>query len=226
MKIRELHPWQVAPSEAMAIQRRLADNVVKHNEMVAAPRFIAGADISVRRHCDTASAAVVVLEYPELRLVDMSVVYEQVKFPYVPGLLSFRESPLVLHACKKINIEFDLLLVDGQGIAHPRRMGLASHLGMLLDKPAIGCAKSRLIGENVEPEIEQGKWTEMSDHGETIGAVLRTRQNIRPVYVSIGHKVDLETCIRWVLACCKGYRIPEPLRLAHMAAGGSKILKT
>lgn len=226
MKTRDLHSWQVTPSEAVAIQRPLADKVIKNNTLTRAPHFIGGADISVKRSHDPATAAVVVLEYPGLKLVDFSVVHEPVTFPYVPGLLSFRESPLVLHACEKLTTEFDLLLVDGQGIAHPRRVGLASHLGLLLDKPAIGCAKSRLIGESTEPETAPGSWTEITDDGEIIGAVLRTRRNVRPVYVSIGHKVDLETCIRWVMACGKGYRIPEPLRLAHMVAGGSEILST
>jgi len=162
-----------------------------------------------------------VLEYPELRLVETQVVQERPGFPYVPGLLSFRESPLMLAACEKLTVTSDLILVDGLGIAHPRRLGLASHLGLLLNTPTIGCAKSLLCGRHQEPGIDVGSYTEVMDSGETIGAALRTRTGLKPVYVSIGHKVDLQAAIYWVLECCRGYRLPEPTRLAHLAAGGN-----
>jgi len=222
VKIQELHGWQVTPREAIAIQKHLADRISRRNE-IGSPRFIAGADISVKRYRDKATAAVVVLDYPAMTLVETSIIEDKLDFPYVPGLLSFRESPLVLQACLNLKSEPDLFLVDGQGIAHPRRMGLACHLGLLLDKPSIGCAKSRLIGEFDEPPVEAGRHTALVHEGEVIGAAVRTRQNVSPVFVSIGHRVDLEIAIYWVLACCRNYRIPEPLRLAHIAAGGIKL---
>jgi deoxyribonuclease V len=164
---------------------------------------------------------VVVLSYPELRLVETRVVSGELEFPYVPGLLSFREAPLTLAACQELSVTPDLFLVDGQGVAHPRRMGLASHLGLFLDKPTIGCAKSLLCGSGEMPGEEPGSYTEIVDRGEVIGATLRTRPGVKPVYVSIGHKIDLETAIQWVLNCCRGHRLPEPARLAHLAAGGN-----
>lgn len=222
MKTQELHGWQVTPREAISIQKELAGQVSRINQ-IESPHFIAGADISIRKSQDTATAAVVVLSYPELIAVETSIIKDKPGFPYIPGLLSFRESPLVIKACQALSTGFDLMLVDGQGIAHPRRMGLASHLGLLLGRPTIGCAKSRLIGEYTEPAAEAGEWTEITHNGEVIGAAVRTRQNTRPVYVSIGHKIDLPAAMFWVMACCRGYRIPEPTRLAHIAAGRANI---
>jgi len=220
VKVERLHSWQVSPAEAMDIQRRLARQVSRSSQ-VTTPCLIAGVDISAANVRGVATGAVVVLEYPELRLVETQVAQGRPSFPYVPGLLSFRESPLTLAACEKLSITPDLILVDGQGIAHPRRLGLASHLGLLLNTPTIGCAKSLLCGQHEEPGIDVGSYTEVMDSGETIGAALRTRPGLKPVYVSIGHKVDLEAAIYWVLECCRGYRLPEPTRLAHLAAGGN-----
>ncbi|MBN1367011.1 MAG: deoxyribonuclease V [Dehalococcoidales bacterium] len=220
MKIRELHRWDVSPTEAVKIQRTLAAQVSRRNEL-SKPRYIAGVDISSGRAIDTATAAVVVLSYPELVLVDSSVIQIETTFPYVPGLLSFRETPLVIKAYEKLKKEPDLILVDGQGIAHPRRMGFASHLGLVLDKPTIGCAKSLLTGEHDELAEKAGSYTEIIDNGEVIGAVVRTADGVKPVYVSIGHRVDLPAAIHWALACCREYRIPKPLRLAHQAAYSS-----
>ncbi len=220
MKVERLHSWQVSTAEALGIQRSLARQISRNNQ-VTTPRFIAGVDISVGKAPGVATGAVVVLEYPELRLVETQVAEGRPGFPYVPGLLSFRESPLTLAACEKLTITPDLILVDGQGIAHPRRLGLASHLGLFLDIPTIGCAKSLLCGRHEEPGFDAGSYTEVADRGETIGAALRTRSGVKPVYVSIGHKVDLEVAIDWVLKCCRGYRLPEPTRLAHLAAGGN-----
>jgi len=220
VKVERLHSWEVSTAQAIDIQQRLAAQVSKSNE-VAIPRFIGGVDISVEKVRGIATAAVVVLQYPELVLVETQVVQGRLSFPYVPGLLSFRESPLTLVACERLGVTPDLILIDGQGIAHPRRIGLASHLGLLLNTPTIGCAKSRLCGQHGEPGEEPGSYAEVVDRGETIGAALRTRRGIKPIYVSIGHKVDLQTAIYWVLECCRGYRIPEPTRLAHLAAGGN-----
>ena len=217
MRVKSLHSWQVSPAQALDIQLRLAAQVSRNNE-VANPHFIAGVDISVDKVEGMATGATVVLNYPELRLVETKVVSGKLDFPYIPGLLSFREAPLTLAACEQLGITPDLILVDGQGIAHPRRFGLASHLGLFLDTPTIGCAKSRLCGRHKEPDEEPGSYAEVVDGGETIGVALRTKLGAKPVYVSIGHKVDLQAAIYWVMQCCRGYRLPEPCRLAHLAA--------
>jgi len=167
------------------------------------------------------TAAVVVLRYPELRVVGIKSVAGPLGFPYIPGLLSFREAPLILAACEELKLVPDLIIVDGQGIAHPRRMGLASHLGLFLNIPTIGCAKSLLCGGHEVPAEEPGSYAEIIDGGEIIGAALRTKLGVKPVYVSIGHRLNLESAIHWVLKCCRGYRLPEPTRLAHLAAGGN-----
>jgi deoxyribonuclease V len=219
VKILSLHNWQVSPSQAFDIQLRLAAQVSRSNE-VASPRFIAGVDISVDRVQGIARGAVVVLNYPQLEVVETQVVEGKVDFPYVPGLLSFREAPLTLAAFERLEITPDLVMFDGQGIAHPRRLGLASHLGLVLDIPTIGCAKSRLCGHHDTPGLEPASCAELVDNGEVIGAALRTKLGTNPIYVSIGHKVDLESAIYWVTQCCRGYRLPEPTRLAHLAAGG------
>jgi len=220
VKVEKLHSWQVNYAEALDTQLRLASQVSRKNEVIT-PRFIAGVDISAGRAQEMATGAVVVLSYPELMLVEMQLVQGKLNFPYIPGLLSFRESPLILDACQQLTITPDLILVDGQGIAHPRRMGLASHLGLFLNTPTIGCAKSRLCGSHEMPGEEPGSYAEIIDYGETIGAALRTKTGVKPVYVSIGYKVDLNTAIYWVMNCCRGYRLPEPTRLAHLAAGGN-----
>ncbi len=220
MKVERLHGWQVSTAQALEIQQRLAAQVSKRSE-VTTPRFIAGVDISARKGEEIATGAVVVLQYPELRVVETKVARGKLDFPYIPGLLSFRESPLTLAACQELTITPDLIFVDGQGIAHPRRLGLASHLGLLLNTPTIGCAKSILCGSYEALGNEPGSYTEVVDRGEIIGAALRTKLGVKPIYVSIGHKVDLQTAIYWVMNCCRGYRLPEPTRLAHLAAGGN-----
>ncbi len=205
--------------QAQEIQRRLAPLVVRSGE-IANPRFIAGADISCRRGEDLATGAVVVLDYPGLRPVEVKVIKARPTLPYIPGLLSFREAPIILAACEALTALPDLLIVDGQGIAHPRRLGIAAHLGLWLNIPTIGCAKSLLCGEYEEPPIPAGSYRDITDEDETIGAALRTRDGVKPVFVSIGHQLSLESAIHWVLQCCRGYRLPEPQRLAHQAAGG------
>ncbi|MBM2824828.1 MAG: hypothetical protein HW402_492 [Dehalococcoidales bacterium] len=220
MRVKRLHGWQLSIPEALALQRQLAAQVTITAEVVR-PRFIAGVDLAVGRGQTEATGAVVVLSYPELKLVETEVVQGRLDFPYIPGLLSFRESPLTLAAFEKLNITPDVVLVDGQGLAHPRRFGLACHLGLFLDTPTIGCAKSLLCGRHEVPGVEPGSYAEIVDKGETIGVALRTKLGVKPVYVSIGHKLDLKTAVYWVRACCRGYRLPEPLRLAHLAAGGN-----
>ena len=209
----------MTPDQAKRVQQELAAMVSKKNE-VEAVGLVAGVDISAPNAAGLARAAVVVLSYPELTSVERKVITKEVTFPYVPGLLSFRESPLIIAACEELEAIPDLILVDGQGIAHPRRLGLASHLGLLWDIPTIGCAKSRLCGEHEMVSPEPGSYAEITDNDEVIGAALRTKSGVAPLYISIGHKVDLEAAISWVLRCCLGQRLPEPTRLAHLAASG------
>ena len=214
------HNWQLSPGEAIKLQKELASQVL-HTGDIIAPRLVAGVDISINRWAKTGTAAIVVLRFPGLEIVEVKTKTDRISFPYVPGLLSFREAPLILTACEGLTIEPDILIVDGQGIAHPRRLGLAAHLGLCLDIPTIGCAKSRLCGSHEEPGNEHGQYAELVDAGQIIGAVVRTRSGVKPVYVSIGHKIDLSASINLVLASCRGYRLPEPTRLAHQAAGGN-----
>ncbi len=219
MKVEVLHEWQVSVAQAREIQLSLAKTVSTENRVVN-PRLIAGIDISAPDAQGVARGAVVVLRYPELDIVEVKEARSEIRFPYVPGLLSFRESPLILAACKELCNVPDLVLVDGQGIAHPRRFGLASHVGLLLDLPTIGCAKSILCGEHHSLGEEAGSQAELLDKGELIGAALRTRLGVKPIYVSVGHKINLISALEWVMKCCRGYRLPEPTRLAHLAAGG------
>ncbi|MDD5082000.1 MAG: deoxyribonuclease V [Dehalococcoidales bacterium] len=218
VKIQDLHGWQVSTSQARAIQQELAARVLRSGTIIS-PRFIAGTDISIDKVSGIATAAVVVLDYPGLRIVESRLVRGEPGFPYIPGFLSFRELPLILTACQQLAITPDLIFTDGHGIAHPRRLGVASHLGLLLDTPTIGCAKSLLCGQYQEPGFEAGSNAEIVDRDEVIGAAVRTRTGVKPVYVSIGHRLDLETAIYWAQQCCRGYRLPEPTRLAHLVAG-------
>lgn len=219
MEVRDLHDWQLSPAGAIALQSELACRVVKKGNKRAV-RFIAGTDISIAG-TGPARAAVVVLSYPALEMVDMSKVEGSLDFPYIPGLLSFREMPFLLEAFRRLATTPDLVIVDGQGLAHPRRLGIACHLGLFLDLPTVGCAKSRLIGSHDEPGDCPGDYALLRDNGEVIGAVLRTRLGIKPVYVSTGHRISLDMSVRWVMRCLRGYRLPEPTHLAHQAAGGN-----
>jgi len=206
------HQWNLSPREAVCLQKKLAGMVINKNRdgMV---RTVAGIDVSQK--ADWAQAAVAVLEYPALKTVEVAISTRRVDFPYIPGLLSFREGPVIIDALEKLAVVPDLLIFDGQGVAHPRRLGIASHIGLIVDLPTIGCAKSRLCGQYQEPGPEKGSHTPLMDKGEIIGAVVRTRSRVKPVFVSIGHRVDLQTGIEFVLSCCKGFRLPETTRLAH-----------
>jgi deoxyribonuclease V len=219
MRVHGLHGWELNAAEAREIQSSLAKRVVTENR-VANPRFIAGIDISAPDAQGVARGAVVVLSYPELDIVEVKEAQSKIGFPYVPGLLSFREGPLILAACEKLCNVPDLILVDGQGIAHPRRFGLASHVGLFLDLPTVGCAKSILCGRHEPVGEEAGCQAELLDKGELIGAALRTKARVKPIYVSVGHRISLVSALQWVMKCCRGYRLPEPTRLAHLAAGG------
>ena len=217
MAIVSCHVWDVSRQEAFAVQSELAKRVEREPRL-APVRRVAGVDMSV--HDDVGRAAVVVLDLKGLAPLDYAIATRPVTFPYVPGLLAFREGPAVLDALEKLSAKPDLLVFDGQGLAHPRRLGIASHIGLLVDMPAIGCAKSLLCGWHDEPGQEAGSYAPVFDRGEVIGAALRTRRGTKPVYVSIGHRVDLPTSINYVLACCRGYRLPETTRWAHRVAGG------
>ena len=201
------------------LSRALAEAGVQPGDV----RYVAGVDISVNTAERKGRGAVVVLSYPDLRPVEQSVAEVGLTFPYVPGLLSFRETPVLMEAFARLSARPDLLLADAQGLAHPRRFGLACHLGLLYDVPTIGCAKSRLCGEHGEVGPAPGSRADLQDGPEVIGAVLRTREGVKPVYVSIGHRIGLGEAVEWVLRCCRGYRLPEPARLAHQAAAGELV---
>jgi len=220
VKVLKLHEWEVSSARAKEIQLSLAKRVVTENGVID-PRLVAGIDISSPDTQGVARGAVVVLSYPELSIVETEIAQGKITMPYIPGLLSFRESPLILAACEQLSNIPDLVLIDGQGIAHPRRLGLASHVGLFLGLPTIGCAKSILCGQHQPPAEETGSYAELLDNGEIIGAALRTKSRVKPIYVSVGHKIDLVSALQWVINCCRGYRLPEPTRLAHLAAGGT-----
>jgi deoxyribonuclease V len=207
------HEWQVSPREARAIQERLCDLVITRNE-VAEIHHVGGVDVGFERGGQTTRAVVASLDFPNLRLHEYSLARMPTRFPYVPGLLSFREIPAILKALEGLGEQPDVLICDGQGLAHPRRLGVASHLGVLTGLPSIGVAKTRLVGTHDEVPDTRGAWVPLKDKGEIIGAVLRTRKGVKPVYVSIGHKVDLEFSIDLVMRCTTRYRLPETTRWA------------
>ena len=213
---RNLHSWSVTPSEAQAIQNRLRAAVRVEPLDVGALRTVAGADLSFDKGSDTVFAGVVVLRLPTMELVEKAGVRTQAVFPYIPGLLSFRETPPILEAWEKLGTRPDALICDGQGLAHPRRFGIACHLGLLLDLPAVGCAKSILTGRHGPVGEAPGDWAPLTDRGEVIGAALRTRAGVSPVYVSVGHRCDLPSAIALVQRCAGPTRVPETTRHAHL----------
>lgn len=217
MRIRRLHPWDLTPKEAIRVQEELRGRV-EIEDRIGSIAHVAGVDIGIGRNRRRARAAVAVLSWPDLELVERAVAESDVSLPYVPGLLSFREIPVALEALSEITVAPDLILCDGQGYAHPRRFGLACHMGVVTDTPTVGVAKSRLIGEHAEPAGERGSWVPLAHQGEVIGAVLRTRSGVRPLYVSIGHRVSLETAVQLVLQATPRYRLPETTRQAHRLA--------
>lgn len=210
-----LHEWPRTPREAVELQKELRAGV-RITPLARKIETVAGADISFNKYDPTLYAGIVVLRLPRLEVVEEVCVVRQTKFPYVPGLLSFRESPPLMDAWALLKTEPDAVMFDGQGIAHPRRVGIASHVGMMIDRPTFGCAKSVLVGKFEEPGAERGAWTPLIDKGETIGAALRTKTRVQPIYVSPGHLIDLEGAINLTLACDGGYRQPEPTRRAHL----------
>jgi deoxyribonuclease V len=213
------HRWSLAPREAAAVQRRLASRVVVA-PLRRAPRLVAGLDAAFAG--ERCVAAVVLWDLHERRVVEERVAVRPLRFPYVPGLLSFREAPGLLAALRRLCTEPDLLLCDGHGLAHPRRFGIACHVGVLTGLPTIGCAKSRLVGTYAEPALRRGARAPLEDAGEVVGSVLRTRPDAKPLFVSIGHRVDLPSAERVVLACAREHRLAEPIRLADRLVAAAK----
>lgn len=210
--------WPETPAEAIALQNELRSQVRLQDELRSPPQFVAGVDAGFEANGQITRAAVVVLAFPSLQLVDYTLEKRPTTFPYVPGLLSFREIPTILAALATLQLAPDLILCDGQGIAHPRRLGIACHLGLLIDRPTIGVAKSRLVGTHDEVPAEKGSWVPLCDRDETIGAVLRSRTNTKPLYISPGHRISLPTALDFVLRCTPKYRLPETTRLADRLA--------
>jgi deoxyribonuclease V len=217
MRVEKLHGFDLSPAEARRLQGELASRVVAGPALdLAKVRYVAGADVSTQD--DRAFATVVVLDFPGLSVVEVRGFEAPLEFPYVPGLLSFREMPSILGALEKVETAVDLVVLDAQGFAHPRRMGLASHIGLFLDVPTVGCAKTVLVGKFEEPPPEKGGATDLVHRGEVVGKAVRTRERVSPVYVSVGSGIDLDSSVELVLACCTKYRLPEPTRQAHNAA--------
>lgn len=215
MSPRSLHDWDVTPREAVEIQQRLRA-LVRIESLRREIHAIGGADISFNRFSETVYAGIVVLSFPDLRLIEEAGVRSTARFPYVPGLLSFREMPSVLEAWDQLKTKPDVLMLDGQGLAHPRRFGIACHAGVLLELPTIGCAKSILVGTHSPLPLEAGSHTPLVHRGEQVGEVLRTKRNVAPVYVSVGHLIDLPSAVEVTRRATGKYRQPEPTRQAHL----------
>jgi deoxyribonuclease V len=215
MRSLELHRWEVSPEEAVEIQNRLRSQLDLHSEPERI-EAVAGIDVSYDKGSDWLFAAIVVLRLPDLQVIDSASATAKVPFPYIPGLLSFRECPAVLQAWEKLTVKPDCLVCDGQGIAHPRRLGIASHLGLWLNMPSIGCAKSLLVGAYREPGPKRGSLEPLFHRKEQVGVILRTKDGVQPVFVSQGHKISLKKATEVVLACCTKYRLPESTRQAHL----------
>ncbi len=215
MDIQPLHSWDLTYAEAAALQRQLADQVDQRQPLTGCD-LIAGADVSYNRFSNIFYAGVVVLRMDDLTIVEKRGVACEVTFPYIPGLLSFRETPALLKVFAQIETKPDAVIVDGHGYSHPRRFGFACHLGLWLNLPSVGCAKTRLIGTYKEPGRRAGSVTPLKEKDEIIGQVVRTKTGVKPVFVSVGYKIDLRSAVELVLATCRGYRLPEPTRQAHL----------
>ncbi len=235
MQIKKLHNWNLSYAEAMALQKKLGQTV-QFIKLKTEPKTIAGIDCALSKDGQNIIASAIVLRIhtakkglwepisqPDFEIIEKTTASEKLTLPYIPGLLSFRESPACLAAVEKLKTEPDLFMIDGQGLAHPRRLGLASHLGLFFDKPTIGCAKSRLTGTFNEPPPDKGAHSPLKDKEEIIGAVVRTRANVKPLFISVGNKCTLEDAIKITLDCTTKYRLPEPTRLAHQFVSKAKL---
>lgn len=218
---RRLHSWNVTPKEAIELQRKLADRVIASGRL-RRPRWIVGADLAFSPDGSRCVAAAVCWDSRSETAVEYHTVVEPVRFPYVPGLLSFREAPAVLSALERLKCDSDVFMFDGQGMAHPRRFGLASHLGVWLDRPSIGCAKTLLVGDHDELSDAHGSQSPIMDRGECVGMAVRTRERVKPVYISVGHRLSLATAVEIVLDTGGGFRVPEPTRLADKLVAREK----
>lgn len=212
--IKNLHRWNITYKEAIALQEKLREKI-KFTENNVEAKIVIGADVAYDKKNNLCVAACVVYDVRKNKILQKIIKKGKVNFPYIPGLLSFREGPILLKAFKGIKFPYDVAILDGQGYAHPRRFGLASHISLWIEKPTVGCAKSRLIGEYQMPSNEVGDWSELKDKDEMIGAVVRTRKNVKPIFVSVGNQINIENAIEIILKCCRGYRLPEPIRIAH-----------
>lgn len=216
--MKSLHDWNLTPTEAVALQRELASRVDFSTPLdLDTVKIVAGVDVSVRD--DVSTAAMVALSFPDMRVLDSVTAKRPTTFPYISGLLSFREIPVLLEAHAKLSVTPDVYMVDGMGRIHPRRIGIASHLGLWLDAPTVGVGKTHFLGKYDDPPNERGGYAALTDRGELLGVVLRTKPNVKPVYVSPGHRIDLDSAIRLVMACTSKYRLPDPIRAAHNTAG-------
>ncbi len=218
MRIHQRHTWNLTPAQAIALQKQLAAEIVSNHPIdLDSLRLVAGVDVSVKQ--DISQAAVVVMTFPDLQPVETVLASQPTPFPYIPGLLSFREGPVLVDAFAKLEQTPDAFIFDGMGIAHPRRLGIAAQMGLWLEKPTVGCGKSLLVGKYREPGNERGASSDLIDRGEMIGKVLRTRAGVKPVYISPGHLADLDSAVTLVMRCTTRYRLPEPIRFAHNSAG-------
>jgi deoxyribonuclease V len=222
MKIKPLHNWNLSPKEAIELQKQLAFEVVREDRFAEPIKTVAGIDLGYDAKTDKSRAVVVVLSFPDLQLIEKSEAILPIQFPYVPGLLSFRETPVAVKALEKLENAPDLILCDGQGIAHPRRFGIACHIGIIADVPTIGVAKSILVGKFESLGEQRGSTAPLVHRGEQVGAALRTKDKTQPVYVSVGHRISLETAVNYVLQCAPKYRLPETTRLADKLASYRK----
>ena len=220
MRLAWTHPWPTSIREARDLQEQLASQVSCRNEAPDEPRYVAGIDVSGKGADGRVRSAAVVLRWEDMAVVEVRTADTAPRFPYVPGLLAFREAPAVLDVLERLDTTPDLILADGQGLAHPRRFGLACHVGLLAGVPTIGCAKSLLVGRYSGLSPEHGASADLVHRDEVVGSAVRTRGGVSPVFVSVGHRVDLPAAVRLTLACCRGYRVPEPTRTAHHAAAG------
>jgi deoxyribonuclease V len=216
MLYQNLHPWNINPKQAQIIQDRLKNKIRLKKLPIERISIIAGVDVHYKSK--TLYGVIVNFKFPSLEMMEIKKTSLKISFPYIPGLLSFREGPCILKTFEKLKVKPDVIIFDGQGIAHPKQFGIASHLGLWLQKPTIGCAKSRLVGIYEEPKIQKGSYSYLTLHNKIIGAVVRTKDRVKPMFVSPGFEIDLLSSIYIILECSKGYRIPEPLRKAHILA--------
>lgn len=218
MKINHLHNWDLSPKDAITLQNDLASQLISDTPIdLKNVKMIAGVDVSVKNN--VSQAAVVIMTYPELEIIETVRAKLPTTYPYIPGLLTFREGPVLEEAFIKLENDPDVFIFDGMGQIHPRKIGIAAHMGLWLDKPTIGCGKTHFIGDYDEPAIEQGSYSKLTYKGDQLGVVLRTRAKVKPVYISVGHRADIDSAVQMILACTPKYRLPRPIRQAHIAAG-------